>query len=77
MDPDLGRGYPIPDKEAALVLLHRLLGREPYLPRRPRRPRQVEVAEAPPPQVEAPASLSLADQLARRLREVRRPRVGL
>ena len=37
MDPDLGRGYPIPDKEAALVLLHHLLGREAYVPRRGRR----------------------------------------
>jgi len=25
-DPDVGGGYPIPDKEAALVILHRLLG---------------------------------------------------
>jgi len=77
MDPDLGHGYPVPDKEAALVLLHHLLDREPYVPRRPRRPRRVEVAQAPALPAEAPASISVAEQVARRLREARRPRVGL
>jgi len=33
-DPDLWGGYPFPDKEAALVILHRILGEEPYTPRR-------------------------------------------
>jgi DEAD/DEAH box helicase domain-containing protein len=32
-DPDAGGGFPIPDKEAALVLLHELLGKEPYIPK--------------------------------------------
>ena len=78
MDPDLGHGYPIPDKEAALVLLHYLLEREPYLPRRRRRPRR----PAPPPEppsleVGKPESISIGDQVARRLREARRSRLGL
>ncbi|UCH34050.1 MAG: DEAD/DEAH box helicase [Armatimonadota bacterium] len=34
-DPDTSGGYPMPDKEAALVILHRLLGEEPYVPQRP------------------------------------------
>jgi DEAD/DEAH box helicase domain-containing protein len=77
MDPDLGHGYPIPDKEAALVLLHHLLGREPYLPRQRRRPRRTKAAGPRPTKTEAPESVSEADQLTRRLRNVRRPRVGL
>ena len=32
-DPDADGGFPIPDKEAALVLLHELLGKEPYVPK--------------------------------------------
>jgi DEAD/DEAH box helicase domain-containing protein len=35
-DPDLTSRGKIPDKEAALVLLHSLLGLEPYIPKRPR-----------------------------------------
>lgn len=78
MDPDLGHGYPIPDKEAALVLLHHLLEREPYQPRRRRRPRKAApVVEAPRAAAEAPAAVSVAEQVARRLREGRRPRLGL
>ncbi len=77
MDPDLGHGYPIPDKEAALVLLHHLLGREPYLPRQHRQARKTKHLPAPPPKTEAPEVVSEADQLTRRLRNVRRPRVGL
>ena len=77
MDPDLGHGYPIPDKEAALVLLHHLLGREPYLPRQRRQARRTKHLPAPPAKTEAPEAVSEADQLTRRLRNVRRPRVGL
>jgi DEAD/DEAH box helicase domain-containing protein len=78
MDPDLGHGYPIPDKEAALVLLHHLLGREPYAPRRRRRPRRAApVIEVGPPAAEAPATVSVAEQVARRLREGRRRGLGL
>ena len=35
-DPDLTSRGKIPDKEAALVLLHDLLGLEPYIPKKPR-----------------------------------------
>jgi DEAD/DEAH box helicase domain-containing protein len=81
-DPDLGRGYPIPDKEAALVLLHHVLGREPYVPRKRRRRRRgadsAEPQESLPAAAEgAPKSVSVSEQVARRLRSVRRPRVGL
>jgi DEAD/DEAH box helicase domain-containing protein len=34
-DPDLWGGYPLPDKEAALVILHRVVGEGPYTPRPP------------------------------------------
>jgi DEAD/DEAH box helicase domain-containing protein len=34
-DPDLMAGYPVPDKEAALVILHHLLGKAPYVPKGP------------------------------------------
>jgi DEAD/DEAH box helicase domain-containing protein len=77
MDPDLGHGYPIPDKEAALVMLRYLLEREPYVPRTRRKPRKPTASEAPTQPVEAPESVSPAEQLTRRLRGVRRPRVGL
>ena len=98
MDPDVGRGYPIPDKEAALVLLHHLLGREAYVPRKGRRRRRrseegggrrpfgapqgkLAPAEQAPTASEAtseaPESVSVAEQVAERLRRGRRPRVGL
>ena len=77
MDPDLGHGYPTPDKEAALVMLHYLQNREPYVPREGRRPRRAPEARMPVRRVEAPRSVSAAEQLVRRLREVRRPQVGL
>jgi DEAD/DEAH box helicase domain-containing protein len=81
-DPDLGRGYPIPDKEAALVLLHDVLGREPYVPRKRRRRRRradsAEPQESRPAAAEgAPKSVSISEQVARRLRSARRHRVGL
>ncbi len=81
-DPDLGRGYPVPDKEAALVLLHHLLGREPYVPRRRRRQRRRAAPSEPPkPDPTAaeslPESVSVSEQVARRLRQARRRRVGL
>ncbi|MGD0110665.1 MAG: DEAD/DEAH box helicase [Armatimonadota bacterium] len=77
MDPDLGHGYPIPDKEAALVMLHYLLEREPYVPRKRHAPRRATAVEAPTQPAKAPESVSPAEQLTRRLRNVRRPRVGL
>ena len=88
MDPDLGRGYPIPDKEAALVLLHHLLGLEAYVPRKGRRRRGSEegggelrqqaatAARATEATRETPESVSVAEQVAERLRR-RRKRVGL
>jgi DEAD/DEAH box helicase domain-containing protein len=82
MDPDLGRGYPIPDKEAALVLLSHLLGRTAHVPpQRPRRPADEGIAapaEGPPAEeMASPRSVSIAEEVARRLRRRRRPRVGL
>jgi DEAD/DEAH box helicase domain-containing protein len=81
-DPDLGRGYPIPDKEAALVLLHHLLGREAYVPRkRRRRAGRAVPAEPPEPRPAAeegkPKSVSVSEQVAQRLRSARRRHVGL
>jgi DEAD/DEAH box helicase domain-containing protein len=77
MDPDLGQGYPVPSKEAALVLLHFLLGREPYLPRAPRRPRRAPRSAPGPGLPEAPRDASAAEQVARRLRRGRRRRIGI
>ncbi len=83
MDPDLGRGYPIPDKDAALVLLTHLLGGKPYVPAAPRRRRRAKrrrskaegagEQEAPKP----PREISVGEEVARRLKQGRRPRVGL
>jgi DEAD/DEAH box helicase domain-containing protein len=47
MDPDAGGGFPIPDKEAALVLLHDLLGKDPYIPKPKPVEEQAPVPEAP------------------------------
>jgi DEAD/DEAH box helicase domain-containing protein len=84
MDPDLGRGYPIPDKEAALVLLHRLLGREEYVPGRARGRRRASASgEIPALQnsdstgADGAQSVSVGEQVARRLREGKRRHVGL
>jgi DEAD/DEAH box helicase domain-containing protein len=77
MDPDLGHGYPIPSKEAALVLLHFLLDREPYAPRGPRRARRSPRTAPPPAAPDAPREPSVAQQVAKRLRRARRPRIGI
>jgi len=82
MDPDLGRGYPIPDKEAALVLLHHLLGREPYAPRKRRKRRRTATSAqrrepASNRESQAPKPVSVAEQVAHRLRRARRHHVGL
>ena len=82
MDPDLGRGYPIPDKAAALVLLSHLLGRKVHRPPKRRRPRRRRPAESQaacdtPDRLPAPHSVSVAEQVAHRLRKTRRPNVGL
>jgi DEAD/DEAH box helicase domain-containing protein len=74
-DLDLGHGYAVPDKEAALVLLHFLLGREPYRPRRSGRPRR-RPRTAPAPPVDAPREASVAAQVSKRLTG-RRGRIGL
>jgi DEAD/DEAH box helicase domain-containing protein len=82
-DLDLGRGYPIPDKDAALVLLTYLLGREPYVPARRKRgrrggPRRESTeAAAGPAGPELPRQLSVSEQVAHRLRKGRRHHVGL
>jgi DEAD/DEAH box helicase domain-containing protein len=84
-DPDLGRGYPIPDKEAALVLLHQLLGREEHVPRRAARggrraSARVALSEDRAGDTllpHAPQGTSVGEQVARRLKEGKRRRVGL
>jgi DEAD/DEAH box helicase domain-containing protein len=75
-DPDVGGGYPIPDKEAALVILHHLLGEQPYAPCHPR-PGDAAVSGhvAQPPSA---VSLPLAPDLAQRVRRAgRRRRRGI
>ncbi len=81
MDPDLGRGYPIPNKEAAVVLLRHLLCREPHPPRKRRRRRRAQLAPAQGQPAsggdsDVPESVPVAEQVARRLRQPRR-HVGL
>jgi hypothetical protein len=57
-------GYPVPDKEAALVILHHLLGREPYQ------------AKARP--AEPAAAADLGRRVAERVKKSRsRKRMGL
>lgn len=83
MDLDLGRGYPIPDKEAALVLLSHFLGREPHVPaaRKPRRgarrPPRKAARPREPETADLPSQFSVGQQVVRRLRQGRRGRVGL
>ena len=64
----------VPDKEAALVILHELLGKEPYIPKRPKRA-TVETARAAltsgdgqAERVERPPSEPLPERLELRLR---------
>jgi DEAD/DEAH box helicase domain-containing protein len=75
-DPDVNGGVPIPDKEAALVLLHELLGKESYIPK----PKPMEEfapipeleLEPEKPQIELSEPVSatvIADRLRMRLRE--------
>jgi DEAD/DEAH box helicase domain-containing protein len=51
-DLDSGTRGRIPDKEAALIITHHLLGLEPYVPKP--RERRVQAAVLPPPQPEPP-----------------------
>jgi len=60
-DPDLGRGYPIPDKEAALVILHRLLGGD-YLAA---------------PRAAAEPDIPVTSEIKMRVRQARKPQIGL
>lgn len=77
-DLDLSRGYPIPDKDAALVLLHYLLDREPYLPAPDQRgPAKQSRYRKPAPAVEAPREVSVKEQVNRRVRKPKRPWIGL
>jgi len=46
-DPDVSGGYPVPDKEAALVILHHLLRKEPYVPKAPPPGEADDAAPAP------------------------------
>ena len=63
----------VPDKEAALVILHALLGREPYLPKLPpayrRRFAEYRTAEEQEAQVNRPPSEPLPERLELRLRK--------
>jgi len=75
-DPDVWGGYPIPDKEAALVILHRVLGEAPYVPQRPRPAFAAapgHVAQ-PPSAVSAPVARKVAEHVRR---AGRRRRTGI
>ena len=72
-DPDLGGGYPFPDKEAALVILHRILGEPPYTPRKARAADDT-TAPARPKSPSGP----VADKIAERVRQAgKRRRIGV
>lgn len=45
-DPDLSPRGRIPDKEAALILLHSLLGKEPYIPKPVKVPRYPSASDS-------------------------------
>jgi hypothetical protein len=77
-DPDVNGSAPIPDKEAAILLLHELLGKEPYIPKpKPIWENDAREGEAPAepnplPEIEKSAPVSatvIADRLRMRLRE--------
>ena len=84
VDPDAGGGYPIPDKEAALVLLHDLLGKEPYIPKPKPIDEQPPPPAAPEPEPEQPkvelsepvSATVIADRLRMRMREGRAQQPG-
>jgi len=77
-DLDLSRGYAIPDKHAALVLLHHILDREPYVPAPGRRgPARRSKYRATAPPAEVPREVSVTEQVGRRVRKAKRPRIGL
>lgn len=63
LDPDTGGKGMIPDKEAALVILHRLLEKEPYTPAPLEQPRDEEVL------AERPTGKPLPTELEGKLRE--------
>jgi DEAD/DEAH box helicase domain-containing protein len=79
-DPDTQAKGKIPDKEATLILLHALLGREPYRPRDRRQPvpeeQLPEVAAAPEAAAEEPGleaggeGKALPKEVERKLREM-------
>jgi DEAD/DEAH box helicase domain-containing protein len=79
-----GPGRPLPDKEAALCLLHDLLGLEPYVPpegeRRPAavRPDELVSLVAAPPLPTEPVEIRslpehIAEKIRAQLREARKP----
>ena len=72
-DPDIGGGYPIPDKEAALVILHRVLAEPPYTPRRLRPSDDVTAGGRPDA-----AATPVGDKIAERVRRAgKRRRIGI
>ncbi len=77
MDPDLGRGYPIPDKQAALFIVRHLLDHESSPPTQAVESREAAPVESRRPEAKAPSAVSTAEQVAHRLSRRRRPRTGL
>lgn len=72
-DPDTSGGHPIPDKEAALLILHDILGKEPYIPKPKPEVQPLELDEPEParPDIELSEPVSatvIADRLRMRLR---------
>jgi len=69
VDPDLGRGYPIPDKEGALVLLHAMLGKPDYIPKPPKEKPVQPYPPGPAPRPKLPPKeVKLEQRLRRALR---------
>ncbi|MDO8585437.1 MAG: hypothetical protein Q7T82_00165 [Armatimonadota bacterium] len=71
-DPDtLGGAPPIPDKEAALVILHELLGKEPYVPKPKVEEPVAEPVHVPEPieQANPIPMTTVAERIRARLRE--------
>jgi hypothetical protein len=79
IDPDVMGGMAIPDKEAALIILHALLGRETYAAKPKRRRRRPPAAPEPPADAPSiPADTSVANEITKKIKHSqRRPRIGL
>ncbi len=78
LDPETGGKGMIPDKEAALVVLHHLLEREPYQPPPPEHRRDEEELQERPKGKPLPVELAgkLRDELRKKQARSQRPRAS-